>query len=179
MMCDFQAPAFHSADLRMVGDLLSDPVTRAIRQGALGFQKPAWPEGHSALVFVGEKLSGTLTAAIRNDVLSFPAPPDWSPESSDIMRHVFGVVREHHEHHLFCAEPISWTKFTEPQFTKGFAHFLDVPERNVRIGRTRALLKALGVETAMEIDLGKEMTIIKVTAEAPTFRKNVENVSIF
>ena len=162
MMCDFQAPAFHSADLRMVGDLLSDPVTRAIRQGALGFQKPAWPEGHSALVFVGEKLSGALTAAIRNDVLSFPAPPDWSPESSDIMRHVFGVVREHH---LFCAEPISWTKFTEPQFTKGFAHFLCVPEQAMRIGRIRALLKALEVETEMEIDLGKKMTNVCVTAE--------------
>ena len=165
MMCDFQAPAFHSADLRMVGGLLSDPITRAIRHGALVFQEPAWPEGYSALVFVGEKLSGALTAAIRNDVLSFPAPPDWSQESSNIMRHVFGVVREHHEHHLFCAEPISWTKFTEPQFTKGFAHFLCVPEQAMRIGRIRALLKALGVETEMKIDLGKKMTNVCVTAE--------------
>ena len=162
MMCDFQAPAFHSADLRMVGGLLSDPVTRAIRQGALGFQEPAWPEGHSAPVFVGEKLSGALTAVIRGDALSFLDPPDWSSGSSDIIRCVFGVDREDHKHHLFCAEPISWTKFTEPQFTKGFAHFLDVPERNVRIGRIRALLKALGVET------GEEMTRIDVTAEEYT-----------
>ena len=160
-----------SADLRMVGGLLSDPVTRAIRQDALGFQEPAWPEGHSALIFVGGKLSGALTAAIRNDVLSFPAPPDWSPESSDIMRHVFGVIREHHEHHLFCTEPIAWATFTEPQFTKGFAHFLDVPEQNVRIERTRALLKALGVETTMKVDLGEEMTKIYVAAEAPASGK--------
>ena len=86
MMCDSQGQASHldpitmairgnalsfpaphwspdsSADLRMVGGLLSDPVTRAIRQDALGFQEPAWPEGHSALVFVGGKLSGALTA---------------------------------------------------------------------------------------------------------------------
>ena len=168
---DARPPAFHSADLCMVGGLLSDPVTRAIRHDALGFQEPAWPEGRPALVVVGEKLSGALTTAIRNDALSFPAPPDWSSGSSDIIRRVFGVDREYHKHHLFCAEPIAWAKFTEPQFTKGFAHFLDVPERNVRIGRTRALLKALGVETAMEIDLGKEMTRIKVTAEAPTSGK--------
>ena len=166
-MCDFQAPAFHSADLRMVGGLLSDPVTRAIRQDALGFRKPAWPEGHPALVVVGERLSDALTTAIRNDALSFPAPPDWSSGSSDIMS-VFGVNRKHH---LFCAEPIAWTKFTEPQFTKGFAHFLDVPEQAVRIGRTRALLKALGVETAMKVDLGEEMTKIDVIEEKSTSGK--------
>ena len=84
------------------------------------------------------------------------------------MRRVFGVDREHH---LFCAEPIAWTKFTEPQFTKGFAHFLDVPEQTVRIGRTRALLKALGVETAKMVDLGKEMTKIDVTEEKPVSGK--------
>ena len=174
MMCDFQAPAFHSADLRMVGGLLSDPVTRAIRQGALGFQEPAWPEGHSALVFVGEKLSGALTVVIRGDALSFPDPPDWSSGSSDIIRRVFGVDRKHH---LFFAKPIAWATFTEPQFTKGFAHFLDVPKQIVRIERTRALLKALGVETAMKVDLGKEMTKIYVAAEEPASGK--KNVSIF
>ena len=167
-MCDFQGPAFHSADLRMVGGLLSDPVTRAIRQDALGFQEPAWPEGYPALVFVGEKLSGALTAAIRNDALSFPAPPDWSSGPSAIMRGVFGVDREHH---LFCAAPIAWAKFTEPQFTKGFAYFLAASDQTVRIGRTRALLKALGVETAMKVDLGEEMTKIRVAAEESTSGK--------
>jgi len=167
---DARPPAFHSEDLRMVGGLLSDPVTRAIRQDALGFQEPAWPEGRPALVIVGEKLSGALTTAIRNDVLSFPVPPDWSSGPSAIIRGVFGVDREHH---LFCAEPIVWAKFTEPQFTKGFAHFLDVPEQAVRIGRTRALLKALGVEMAMKVkvDLGEEMTKIHVAAEESTSGK--------
>ena len=167
-MCDSQAPTFHSADLRMVGGLLSDPVTGAIRHDALGFQEPAWPEGRPALVVVGEKLSGALTAVIRNDALSFPAPPDWSSGPSAIIRRVFGVDREHH---LFCAEPIAWTHFTEPQLTKGFAHFLYVPEQAVRIERTRALLKALGVETAKMVDLGKEMTKIEVTAEEPVSGK--------
>ena len=168
---DARPPAFHSADLRMVGGLLSDPVTRAIRHDALGFQEPAWPEGCLALVVVGEKLSGALTAVIRNDALSFPAPPDWPSGSSDIIRRVFGVIREHHEHHLFCTEPIAWATFTEPQFTKGFAHFLDIPEQTVRIERTRALLKALGVETTMKVDLGEEMTKIYVAAEAPASGK--------
>ena len=86
------------------------------------------------------------------------------------MRRVFGV-NLNRKHHLFCAEPIAWAKFTEPQFTKGFAYFLAASDQTVRIGRTHALLKALGVETAMKVDLGEEMTKIRVAAEESTSGK--------
>ena len=159
---DFQRPAFHPADLRRVGDLLSDPVTRAIGNDAFRFREPIWSEGRPALVSLGETLSNALAMAIRREALSFQEPPDWSGGWSAMCR-VFGLDRRHH---LFRAEPINWgpqVKFTEPQFTKGFAHFLGVPERKKRIWRTCALLKALGAA-----ELGKDMCKVEVTPEALT-----------
>ena len=154
---EFQRPAFHSADLRLVGDMLSDPVTRAIGNDAFRFREPIWSEGCPALVFLGETLPNAL--AIRRGALPFQEPPDWSGGSS-AMYSVFGLDRQHH---LFRAEPIVWAQFTEPQFTKGFAHFLGVPEREKRTERTRALLKALGAA-----ELGKDVSEVKVTPEALT-----------
>ena len=150
-------------DLRLVGDMPSDPVTRAIRKGVLPFQEPPdWPEEHSsALASLGETLSNVLAMAIRRGGLSFQEPPDWS-EGLSAMCRVFGLNRRHH---LFRAEPIVWAQFTEPQFTKGFAYFLGVPEWTKRIERTRALLKALGAA-----ELGEDMSEVEVTAEALTFR---------
>ena len=156
---DFRRPAFHPADLRLVGDLISDPVTRAIRSGAFRFREPIWSEGRPALLSLGELLSNALATAIRRGALLFQEPPDWSGGSLAMYR-VFGLVRRHH---LFRAEPIDWAQFTEPQFTKGFARFLGVPERIKRIERTRALLKALGAA-----ELGKDMCKVKVTSEALT-----------
>ena len=155
----FQRPAFHSADLRLVGDMLSDPVTRAIGNDAFRFREPIWSEGRPALVSLGETLSNALATAIGSGALPFQEPPDW-PGGSSAMCRVFGLDRRHH---LFRADPIDWAQFTEPQFTKGFAHFLGVPERIKRIERTRALLKALGAA-----ELGKDMCKVKVTAEALT-----------
>lgn len=156
---EFQRPAFHSADLRLAGDMLSDPVTRAIGNDAFRFREPIWSEGRPALASLGEALSNALAMALRRDALSFQEPPDWSGGSSS-MYSVFGLDRRHH---LFRAEPIVWAQFTEPQFTKGFAHFLGVPEREKRIWRTRALLKALGAA-----ELGKNMSEVEVTPEALT-----------
>ena len=156
---DFQRPAFDPADLRLVGDMLSDPVTRAIGNDAFRFREPLWSEGRPALVSLGESLSNALAMAIRRGTLSFQEPPDWSGGSSAMCR-VFGLDRRHH---LFRAEPIVWAQFTEPQFTKGFAHFLGVPEREKRIWRTRSLLKALGAA-----ELSKDMSEVEVTPEALT-----------
>ena len=156
---EFQRPAFHPANLRLVGDVLSGPVTRAIGNDAFRFREPNWSEGRPVLVSLGESLSNALAMAIRRGALSFQEPPDWAQGLSAMCR-VFGLDRRHH---LFRAEPIVWAQFTEPQFTKGFAHFLGVPEREKRIGRTRALLKALGAAK-----LGKDMSEVKVTPEALT-----------
>ena len=66
--------------------------------------------------------------------------------------------------HLFRAEPsAAWATFTEPQLTKGFAHFLNAPESDARIERVRALLTALGAA-----ELAKDMSEVMVTPEAPT-----------
>ena len=74
---EFQRPAFHPADLRLVGDLLSDPVTRAIGNGAFRFREPIWSEGRrSVLIGLGEKLSDALVVAIKKVALSFQEPPD-------------------------------------------------------------------------------------------------------
>ena len=138
------------------------PVTRALRSGAFRFRGPIWSEKRRlALVSLGETLSDALTMAIRTEALSFQEKPDWYRGLS-AMYWVFGLDRRHH---LFRVEPIGWgVKFHESQFTKGFAHFLGVPERAARIGRTRALLKALG---AAEL-ISKGMSEVKVTAEALT-----------
>ena len=172
----FQRPAFHPDDLRLVGDMLSDPVTRAIRNDAFGFEGPDWSEGRLALVSLGEILSNALAMAIRRGALSFQEPPDWSEGLSDMYR-VFGLdCRQHQRHHLFRAEPVDWgekVEFTEPQFTKGLAHFLHVPERETRIRRVHALLKALGVETEPGIELPKEGREAVVTPEY-TFGKHTK-----
>ena len=166
---DFQRPAFHPADLRRVGDLLSDPVTRAIGNDAFRFREPIWSKGRPALVFLGETLSNALAMAIRREAISFQEPPDWSGGWSAMCR-VFGLDRQHH---LFRADPIDWgVRFLERQFTEGFAHFLDVPERKTRIGRNRALLKALGAA-----ELGKDMLKVDVDVmpeEPPSGNKDTD-----
>ena len=75
------------------------------------------------------------------------------------MGRAFGLSRELH---LFQTEDsVSWATFTEPQFTKGIAYFLNVPDQAKREERVRALVKALGA-SELAVDLNK----IKVMAEA-------------
>ena len=84
---------------------------------------------------------------------------EWS-EGCSAIAIVFGLERRRH---LFRAEPIAWAKFTEPQFTKGFAYFLNEAQPHIRIQRARALLKALGAAA-----LRKDMSGVRVVPEAPT-----------
>ena len=99
--------------------------------------------------------------AIRQDALRFVEMLHW-PEGLSAMERVFALERRSH---LFRAEPSApWARFTEPQLTKGFAHFLNAPESDIRIKRVCALLKSLGAA-----ELGNDMSSdVKVTAEAPT-----------
>ena len=120
------------------------------------------------MVAIVGTLLDVLTTTLRRGSLSFREPPDWSRGLS-ALHGVFGLNRRHH---LFRAEPVDWgTTFTEPQFTKGFSHFLDQPERSVRIERTRALLQALGVEQRLGFHLRNEGTETTVQAEAPATGK--------
>ena len=106
--------------------------------------------------------SNALELAIRRDALRFAEALDWSVGFS-ALESAFALKREPH---LFRAEPLAlWggATFTEPQLTKGFAHFLNAAEPVTRIARIRALLMGLGAA-----ELGNDMSEIMVTAEAPT-----------
>ena len=141
----------------------SDPVTKALRSDAFGFRGPSWSDGRPALVRLAETWSDALTRTIRRGSLIFREPPDWSRGSS-ALQDVFALDLRHH---LFRAEPVAWARFTEPQLTGGLSHFLNAPERTVRIARTRALLQALGVERRLGIRLRDEGTEAAVKPEAP------------
>ena len=154
----FRRPAFDAAGLRLAGDMISDPVMRAIRRDVFKFRGPVWSEeGRKALAFVGETSSDAVAVAIGRGALAFAETLDWFQGYSALDR-IFGLGRRCH---LFRADPVVWAKFTEPQFTKGLAHFLNVPA--VRIQRIRALLTALGAEALCE-----DMRDVMVTAEALT-----------
>ena len=141
--------------------MISAPVMHAIRRGVFEFRGPIWSEeSRKVLVFVGEKLSDAVAVAIGRGALSFSETLDWS-RGYTALESTFELKCQPH---LFRVEPIVWAKFTEPQFTKGFAYFLELPA--VRIPRIRALLVALGAGRLCE-----DMCDVTVTAEAPTVWK--------
>ncbi|MDE0172730.1 MAG: PD-(D/E)XK nuclease family protein [Defluviicoccus sp.] len=151
--------AFDPADLRLIADYRSDPLTRATRNNLLGFRSPAWSdETRQALAWVGESWSDAVSVAIRKGSLRFVEPPQW-PRGVSAVESAFALSRRRH---LFRAEPsVTWATFTEPQLTKGFAHFLDADDQTARTERVRALLKALGAAQFID-DIGE----VTVTAEA-------------
>ena len=59
-------------------------------------------------------------------------------------------------------------RLTEPQVTKGFAHFLDAGGQTTRTGRIRALLRALGSDPG---DPDSGLLEARVTPEASANRK--------
>lgn len=150
---------FRGADLRLVGDKCLSSLTRALRNDILAFCSPKWtPASSQDLASLGEKQLDSIGVAIRRKALPFSGAPDWSSGHGAIDC-AFGLNRELH---LFRTEQsIDWATFTEPQFTKGLAHFLNSSDPAMRVERVRALLRALGVsEHAGDLDR------IEVTAEA-------------
>ena len=76
---ELRPPTFRAADLRLIGDLLSDPLTRAIRNDALAFCAPTWSDdARQALVGLGERLSDVVAVAMRRGALRFAETLDWS-----------------------------------------------------------------------------------------------------
>ena len=101
--------------MRLVNDMISDPVMRAIRRDAFEFRRPVWSEeGRKALSFLGEKLSDAVAVVIGKGALCFSETLDWSRGYS-ALESIFRLKRQPH---LFGAEPVVWAKFTEPQFTR-------------------------------------------------------------
>ena len=66
-----QCPPFGGDDLRLVGEMCTDPLTRAMRNDAIAFRGPVWSEGRPGLATLGENLSGALAMVIRTGALSF------------------------------------------------------------------------------------------------------------
>ena len=158
----YRLPAFRAADLRLVGDMYSDPVTTAVRNDALAFPVPTWSDdARQVLVVLGDRLSDAVAVAVRKGALRFAETLDWSKGLLSL-EIAFGLERRLH---LFRAEPpVAWATFSESQLTKGFAHFLNAPDDVTRIERVRALLKALGAPELSNAIFSEVM----VTAEAPT-----------
>ena len=156
---EFRSPAFRAADLRLIGDMLSDPMTRAIRNDALAFCAPTWSEdARQALVVLGERWSDSVAVAMRKGALRFAETLEWSAGLL-ALESVFALKRRPS---LFAAEPsLTWATFSERQLTEGFAHFLNAGGDDKQIERVRALLKALGAA-----ELSNDISGVTVTAEA-------------
>ena len=88
--------------LRLVGDMISNPVMRAIRRGAFKFRGPVWSEeSRKALVVVYERMSDAVAVAIRKGSLRVAETLDWSPGLAAIET-AFAL---HRRLHLFRAAP--------------------------------------------------------------------------
>lgn len=163
-------PAFRLDALHLLGGYLRHPVTRAIRNDALGFGPPDWTVGHAALGRLARLRSNALMRVIADGNLRFELPPSWDCMRPALDR-VFGIDRRHHFLH---AAPLEWlqeVRLTEPQITKGFAHFLNASDRKTRTGRIRALLRALGSRPG-----NKERSLreASVTPEAPANERRID-----
>ena len=154
--------AFRPAELRLIGGMCADPLTKTVRNNVLAFGAPVWFDAiHQLPVLVAAGWSSdALEVAIRQDALRFSETLDWAVGFS-ALESAFKLNRESH---LFRAEPlVPWMTFTEPQLTKGLAYYLKAAEPDTRIARVRALLEGLGAA-----ELGSDMSEVMVTAEAPT-----------
>ena len=157
-------PAFRRDALCTLGAYLHHPVTRAIRDDALRFDPPDWAGGRAALSRLASLLSSALIRVITDRNLPFERSPSWDCVRPALDR-VFGIDLAHHFLH---AAPLEWLRPTEPQVTKGFAHFLDAGGHTTRIGRIRALLRALGSDSG---DPDSVLLETKVTPEASANKK--------
>ena len=122
----------------------------------LAFSSPSFDSASVRLV--SEKLADALTRSIRRGLLPVQPPPGWA-RARPAIDAAFGTDLSHH---LFRVEPVAWVSLTETQITGGFAQFLRVPNRRLRLARARPLLTALGV------DLGEAVHDIHVEAEVGT-----------
>ena len=157
-------PAFDAAPLRRHGDRLLGAVAYAVRNGVFTFAQPDWPQRSRALRDFSKTIPVTLIRAIEEHLLSFGGGPD-PQQARRAMMNVFGFDPPHH---FFYHLPVDWVRLTEPQATKGLAHFLNVDDRAIGTGRILALLKALGYSPK---DPNAVFSKARAEAEAPVRAK--------
>lgn len=163
-------PAFRDDALQMLGYRLPGHlVAYAIRNDALRFDPPDWAAGHAASSGLARLVSDALTGVIADRRLPFEPSPSWGC-ARPALDQVFGIGFPHHFLH---ATPLEWLWPTEPQITKGFAHFLNAVGHGdtIRTGRIRALLRALGSDPG-DVDCG--LRNARVRPEAHTARKRID-----
>ena len=163
-------PAFRLDALHMLGGCLRHPVTRAIRNDALGFDPPDWTDGHAALGHLASLLPNALMRVIHDRSLEFEHSPNWGYAHLALDR----VFRIDLRHHFLHAAPLEWLQevwLHEPQVTKGFAHCLNAGGRTIQTGRIRALLRALGSDPGVADGSLREA---RVTPEASANGKYID-----
>ena len=150
--------------------LSAHPVTRAIRDDALRLDPPDWTAGHAALGRLASLLSGALIRVITDR--SLPSSPRRAGDRArPALDRVFGINLAHHFLH---AAPLEWlqaARLTEPQVTKGLAHFLNADGRATRTERIRALLRTLGSEPEKPTAASGK---VRVTPEAPANGRRID-----
>ena len=155
----FAPPAFDANALRLFGDTRSRNVARVVQSRILAsFTPPLFDV--EALRTIGERHLEAVARAVHAGVLSRRAP-SWS-DARPAFDRVFGSDRPHH---LFRARPFAWAKFSEPQMTRGLAHFVNEAPGATGVARARALLAGLDVRPA------ESVRSLAVTAEALVGRR--------
>ena len=164
---------FRSRDLKLLGNMLSDPLTRAVRTGILDFHGLVWcAEMKKNLAKFGDGWSNAITVAIRRGKLDFTRTLDWSSELQGLEK-IFNLKRG--DLHIFRNEPSmndAGITLTEPQATFGLARYLDHPDRSVKEGRVRAFLNALG-----ESNFGGNLEGVTIMSEERT--KHHKRIDLF
>ena len=91
--------------------------------------------------------------------MRFAGAPDWSSGFLAVER-TFGFGPSRRLHLFRSEQSIEWARFTEPQFTRGLAYFLNDSDPDIRAARVLALLTALGAAK-----LGRDIQEVTATAE--------------
>ena len=155
----FALPVFDAEALRLFGDARSRDVARMVQSRVLvSFTPPILDV--EVLRAIGGRHLEAVARAVHAGVLSRRAP-SWS-DARPAFDHVFGSDRPHH---LFRACPFAWARFSEPQMTRGLAHFVNEAPGATGVARARALLAGLDVRPA------ESARGLAVTAEALAGRR--------
>lgn len=120
------------------------PDTSAITQllSLLNEREPVFDR--SLLIEIGKDLRPAIDRFILEKRYQAIQVPPWAT-ASQRFDDLFGYTRT--PGHFFRADPIDWTKFSEPQVTGGLVHFLTEPgiEEGILQLRFKAVLKAFGI----------------------------------
>lgn len=118
----------------------ADPL---VRRGLSQVRPPAFD---SAPLMATLAIFGDSTTTIGRGLGI--APPGWR-DGAKALGALFGLGPDH----CFHVAPHIWTRFHEPQITRGFAHFIDSGSPARRLARAVALIGAAAASGGFDLDL--------------------------